>query len=184
MYSIWLLPAEKESQRFQKIIDTLSESFKTTAFEPHLTLYTNISKLTDELFYKISVLAALTNTFDISTDTLHISSDFYKALYVGIRNNKALQEIQQEIQNLFPDSNYEFQPHLSFLYGEFDEVLKKSKIESIKENLLNTFQANQIAIVQTKGDNKNWKVIETFDFHQLENSHLEFVFDTVKNLKI
>ncbi|MFK7947631.1 MAG: 2'-5' RNA ligase family protein [Saprospiraceae bacterium] len=184
MYSIWLLPSEKESKRFQKIIDTLSESFKTPVFEPHLTLYTSIPVLSDELFYKISVLAALTSVFDLSIVQLQTSSHYFKSLFSTIENNKTLQELQKEIENLFPNIEYNFQPHLSLLYGEVEDNLKNEKIESIQEKLINVFQVNRIAIVANQGEPNNWKIIETFDFHQTEDSHLEFVFETVKNLKV
>lgn len=184
MYSIWLLPAEKESKRFQKIINTLSESFKTPAFEPHITLMTSIPELTDDLFYQISVLAALTNTFDLSIEQINSSSEYFKSLFVEIRNNDSLHQLHQEITNLFHDIEYDFQPHVSLLYGEVEAETKQSKIEFCKENLISLFPITKIAIVHTQGDVKTWRIIESFDFHQAQNPHLDFVFDTVKNLKI
>lgn len=185
MYSIWLLPSETESQRYQQIISTLSQEFKAPVFEPHITLYTNIPTLTDELFYKISVLAALTNTFDVSINDFQTSTNYFKSLFVTIENKSILTELQQEVQNLFVDANYEFEPHLSLLYSDdAEETSKQSTIATIKAEFANTFKAMQIAIVTTKGDVNDWKILETFDLHETQNSHLEFVFDTVKNLKV
>ena len=184
MYSIWLLPSEKESKRFQKIIDILSELFKTPTFEPHITLYTHIPKLTDELFYNVSVLAALTNTFEVSIAEIQTSPKYYKSLFTNITFNHTLENLQQEVQNLFPGIDYDFLPHLSLLYGDIEEALKSEKIDAIREDLIQMFQVSRIAIVYTQGEVSDWKIIETFDFHLDENPHLEFIFDTVKNLKI
>lgn len=184
MYSIWLLPSEKDSKRFQKIIETLSQSFKTPTFEPHLTLCTNIPNITDDLFYQISVLAALTSTFEVYIGEAQTSPHYFKSLFVQVHANRTLQNLQQEIQNLFSDIEYDFFPHLSLLYGELKEEVKKSKINLVKEDLVAVFQASQIAIVDTEGEVANWKIVEIFNLHQEENLHLDFVFDTVKNLKV
>lgn len=184
MYSIWLLPSEKASNRFHKIISNLSESFKTPAFEPHITLLAFVPKLTDEMYYKISILAALTDEFELSLDNIEMTEAYFKSLFITLKDNSTLFKVQQEVQDLFAGIKYKFHPHLSLLYGQSDVAAKQSCVDEIRPQLTSHFKVSQIAIVKTTTDINSWKIIESFNLNEVQNPHLDFIIKTVENLKI
>jgi myosin heavy subunit len=100
MYSIWLMPSDRELMRYQNIISEFSEHFNTPVFEPHITLFSGIENLTDEIIYQVSVLAALTDIFDVTFDDFGLKSNYYKSIYLKPDSNQTLEKMNQELDSL------------------------------------------------------------------------------------
>ena len=167
MYSIWLLPDRITTERFQKIIEALSEMHQSPQFLPHITLLAGIESIDDTHFYKLSVLAALTQVFDVTVGELCQTNDYFKALYLNIDTNETLHNLQSEIACVFLDVKYEFLPHLSLLYKHLnDEQLHFNQLQT---QLSNIFQARNIVVVKTAGKVEDWKVIDAFQLHHKDD---------------
>lgn len=164
MYSLWLKPSIESFRRYQSIISELANFNKTPLFQPHLTLRVGIEEITDEKFYEISVLAALTKVFDVKSTALSIQDTYYKSLYAVVQNNDVLDNWNTEIQNLFPENNYSFQPHLSLIYSNLSKVQKLKIIQNQKKTYPKLIGLEGIQIVKTVGNPSDWEIIEYFPF--------------------
>jgi 2'-5' RNA ligase len=166
MYSLWLKPSIESFRRYQSIITDLSDIHQTQSFEPHITLMSGINDISDEAFYKISILAALIKVFDDNSTTLSMHNSYYKSLYATIQSNTTLDNLSAEIQALFPKNNYEFQPHLSLIYSDLTKVEKLKIIEHQKKFHPKLIGLEGIQIMKTIGASTDWETIEHFPFHE------------------
>ena len=179
MYSIWLFPDKIATERFQKVIESLSESHQSSIFKPHITLLSGIQAVDDLHYYKISVLAALTPVFDVSIGECSSTNLYFKALFLNIKPNESLNKLQSEVAAIFSAAAYEFTPHLSLLYADLKE--DNASVEVSKEVFANMFQASSIAIVETQGEVEDWKIVESFPLHQKDEVDVD---EVVRSLAI
>jgi 2'-5' RNA ligase len=177
MYSIWLMPSNKVSSYYSQIIQGLSEQFDTPYFEPHITLFSGIKTELDSVhFYNISVLAALTNTFDISLYKLCFKADYFRAFYLVANEHEMLNNLNKELQVIFPTvENVAFSPHLSLLYGEVDVAEKEALALSFGNHLFGKFEAKTIRIMRTEGEVELWEVVEEFPLHDPNDQTMDFI---------
>lgn len=183
MYSIWLMPSGREFERYNSIIKQLSQQFDTSSVEPHITLFTGIPSLSDTDFYQISVLAALTTSFDVTLSQLDSTDDFYKAFFLKATNSDILTNLNKELKELFTNINYDFQPHLSLLYHSISAT-EQAELKARFHNICGIFEATHISIVKTQGVVDNWKIIETFPFHKTDTTQLNLISDVVEELTV
>jgi 2'-5' RNA ligase len=180
MYSIWLIPSDKELMRYQDIIDEFSLQFDTSGFEPHITLFTGIETLTDDLIYQTSVLAALTDTFELMFRELALKNNYFQAIYLKPDLNDSLSKMNEELTDLFPSVNYSFKPHLSLLYGNISKENKEDYLRQFDSTILGNFHATTLRIMRTSGEVEMWSVIEDFPLHHKNQSYLNLISDMVE----
>ncbi|MFT5835014.1 MAG: 2'-5' RNA ligase [Cognaticolwellia sp.] len=180
MYSIWLMPSDRELMRYQNIISEFSEHFNTPVFEPHITLFSGIENLTDEIIYQVSVLAALTDIFDVTFDDFGLKSNYYKSIYLKPDSNQTLEKMNQELQEIFSDISYSFKPHLSLLYSEISKKEKQDLLHQTTKIILGRFQATTLRIMKTDGEVKTWKAIEDFPLHSRNQTFLNLISEMVE----
>lgn len=178
MYSIWLMPDKLATERFQKVIASLSEIHQSPIFTPHITLLSGIQEVNDLHYYKISVLAALTQAFDVLIGKLSSTSFYYKALFLNTQRNEQLYKLQSEVAAIFPAVAYEFAPHLSLLYTNIKE--DSARVEVPKDEFANMLQAASIAVVKTEGKVEDWKVEDSFVLHQKEDFDMSELVQSLK----
>jgi 2'-5' RNA ligase len=184
MYSIWLMPSDKELMRYQEIIDEFSLRFDTPGFEPHITLFTGIETLTDDLIYQISVLAALTDTFELMFKELALKNNYFQAIYLKPDFNNSLSTMNEELTVLFPSVNYAFKPHLSLLYGNISKENKEDYLRQFDSTILGSFHATTLRIMKTVGEVEMWQVIEDFPLHHKNQSYLNLITSTVEKAMV
>ena len=180
MYSIWLMPSDRELMRYHNIISEFSEHFNTPVFEPHITLFSGIENLTDEIIYQVSVLAALTDIFDVTFDDFGLKSNYYKSIYLKPDSNETLEKMNQELQEIFSDISYSFKPHLSLLYSEISKKEKQDLLHQTTKTILGRFQATTLRIMKTDGEVKTWKAIEDFPLHSRNQTFLNLISEMVE----
>ena len=180
MYSIWLMPSDRELVRYQNIIDEFSLQFDTAGFEPHITLFTGIETLTDEIIYQISVLAALTDSFELIFNELCLKNNYFQAIYLKPDFNDALLKMNEELTILFPSVNYIFKPHLSLLYGNISKENKEDFLKQSDSTILGNFHATTLRIIKTSGEVEMWQTIEDFPLFHKDESYLNLISDVVE----
>ena len=184
MYSIWLMPSDKELMRYQDIIDEFSLQFDTPGFEPHITLFTGIETLTDDLVYQISVLAALTDTFELIFKELALKNNYFQAIYLKPDLNDSLSKMNEELTALFPAVNYAFKPHLSLLYGNISKEKKEEYLQQFDSPILGNFHATTLRIMKTVGEVEMWQIIEDFPLHHKNQAYLNLISDMVQKTRV
>jgi len=165
MYSLWLKPSIESFRRYQSIISSLSDIHQTPKFEPHITLNSEIDELSDENFYQLSVLAALTKVFDVKSTALSIQNNYYQSLYAVIQSNPPLKALRAEFENLFPNKTDSFQPHLSLIYSNLPKVKKLKIIQNQRKSYPKLIGLEGIQVMKTVGKPENWEIVEYFPFY-------------------
>lgn len=180
MYSIWLMPSDRELMRYQEIIDEFSLQFDSPGFEPHIALFSGIEELADETMYQISVLAALTDIFDLTLSELALKNNYYQALYLKPNANDVLVKLNEELATLFPLVNYTFKPHLSLLYGNISRENKEAFLKQSDSTILGNFQAMTLRVVKTVGEVEMWQTVEEFPLYHKDQSFLNLISEVVE----
>jgi 2'-5' RNA ligase len=184
MYSIWLMPSDKELMRYQDIIDEFSLQFDTAGFEPHITLFTGIETLTDDLIYQVSVLAALTDTFELVFNELALKNNYFKAIYLKPDLDDSLIKMNEELMALFPSVHYTFKPHLALLYGNVSKENKEDFLQQVDNPILGNFHATTLRIMKTVGEVEMWQTIEDFPLHHKNQAYLDLISDMVQKTRV
>jgi hypothetical protein len=175
MYSIWLRPSAPFTYR--QIIQNWGESFGTPVFEPHITLFSGIDDISDELFYQLGVLAALNTSFELRPKEVLSRADYFRALYLSFETTPPLKNIYAELQTLFPHVRYPFEPHLSLLYGEIEAAEKRRLLTPDLMRHLQTlsFSAQTISIMDISDEPEMWFSVEDFPLFQPDDEQFEVI---------
>ena len=159
MISLWLSPNDTDLKAYQNVIQSLSERFGTSVFEPHITLHPFIEwnetiekRFVEEFSNQIPMNLLLSD--------LNTSYSFYQCLYLKAEKQPFLNQLWHSTVDFFKIENDDYMPHLSLLYGDFDKKVIQSLIQSYKTSLDGEVIFNQIKIVKTGHDIEQWKTIK------------------------
>lgn len=136
IHSIWLMPASREQDRLQRLIDELADRFGSPRFQPHLTLAGDIEKSVEDLAPAVARIAEGIDPFEAEVTGIGVSDLFFQSFYARFAADKALLELKRRaIETVLPGDIAEFMPHISLGYG-LDETLEKREAVVDAENLL------------------------------------------------
>lgn len=163
-YSIWLIPRDKTFKRLSDLIKKLSVQYKTPHFEPHVTLLGGIIGSQDEIVDKTKELASKIRPYEIQLSGVDYLDYYFKLLFLKVKKARLVMGVNQKAREVFNMTNEEkYAPHLSLIYGNFLESVKKEIIKSRKlENLEFSFTVDRVHLYRTEGEVKDWRKIEEF----------------------
>ena len=159
-WSVWLLPQAKDNKIFTEYIRFYSKLYATDRFLPHVTLFGRMN-VNPELFYSFFNRVKSESEIDnVQTLKIKIGDPPWKRMYIQLSLKKNLVELQKKIDKKFNRyCNYEFDPHVSLVYGNFTPDKKDISLISHQEMI----SFSSIAIVNTPNEIKNWNIIQKFD---------------------
>lgn len=132
LYSFWLCPSQEDSQYLGTIINNLSNEFKSTPFSPHITLYGIVLLSKENGIEIINTAAQSHHPISVEMEYLASSEDFFKTVYLQIKQKRELVELQDSIKKcLKTHIDYLLSPHISLIYHSL--LLDQKK--HIKETL-------------------------------------------------
>ena len=160
MYSIWLLPHTDKHKDLIQLIIKLGQENNGPCFSPHITLLAGVHGSEKELITKTSELAAKMKVLPVKTNAVETQDSFYKSLYLKIAETKPLLEGRQQAQSLFNlKPADEFMPHLSLLYGDQSELVKKRIIARLKDKTRLDLLIDRVTLVSTIGPPEKWAIV-------------------------
>ena len=160
----WLCPAEPVRSRFAELIGNLATQFEAPVFEPHVTIY--VAKAERE--NPGAVLKELVKgrePFRLTIRGLNYSENFTKTLYVQFAPNPELARLSEDLRRASVSRNdYELNPHLSLIYKEMDEEMKRRLAGSITLSFTEvTFDGVKAIIspaeIKSREDVEAWRVV-------------------------
>lgn len=161
-YSIWFIPDGKTFKILSKVISNLSKKYSSPFFDPHITLLGGIEKSEDEVIEKTQKLALKIKPFEIKLLGINFSDDFLKALFLEVKSTKAIMTANKLSQEIFKVDEL-YQPHLSLIYGNFPEKVKKDMIKRLNNKIVDlTFVVDKVYLYGVEGEIKDWKKIAEF----------------------
>ena len=161
-WSMWLLPDNRETGKYKRIIDKLSLRTGLPSFEPHLTLFGWIYANPEPLFEFFKNLANEQETISTRIKKIKFGTSYWKSLYIDIEKDTSLEALQKQmIAPINHLRDYLFDPHLSLAYGDADEMRCLTKGIHLERFI----SFNSVAIVFVPDNVDEWKIINKFEFN-------------------
>ena len=161
-WSLWLLPDNRENEKYARIIKELSLRTGLPFFEPHLTLFGRINANPEPLFEFFKNMANKQKTISTKIKKIRFGTSHWKSFYIDIEKNASLESLQKQM--ITPISHlrdYIFDPHMSLAYGDED----KMRYLNIEIDIERYICFSSVAIVFVPDNVDEWKIINKFEFN-------------------
>jgi len=161
-YSIWLIPSSESNDLLGRLIKKTCSYFSCSIFSPHCTLIGGLKKPILGIIDLVDSCRKKSTELSCETNGLKIGEPPWKVFYIDLRSNSKIFDIQKYFSNrISSDIDYSFDPHLSLVYGRFNDKDLKGRIKNI--HIPKMIKFDRIAIANTKGEIKDWSLVyETF----------------------
>jgi len=164
LVSIWLIPAPKDAQYIQAIINNLAATYQAPVFDSHCTLYSSTDLPAAELKQILEQSANNMKSFYVKKAAISHTKNIWKTIFIELLRSPELEQLQQAVISQFPKGQpYEFLPHISLLYKEIPDKKKEDIIRNLQ--VKNSFKMDKIAAVRTGPNVDNWATVVEIPFH-------------------
>lgn len=170
-YSLWITPTGSKGRRLQNIVDTLADRYDAPHFIPHITIVANIFIETpaqySELYKKASHFASSIAPFELSLDRFGYTDEEFRSLFLLVQPSTALEDVYAAAGIHFSqveNEHFRTMPHLSILYGEFDNSIKRKIINDPKTQTIAhmTFLVDAFDLYLTNSPIESWQQKDRF----------------------
>ena len=162
--SFWLVPAQPDKSRLQRIIFALANRFDGPRFEPHVTIYSGPRAREHDATRMLASAAQGVSEMVLSASGVESSGDFTKTLFLQFAPDDRLLQLHRELRRLSRDSSdYELSPHLSLLYANLPLETKAALARelmyppAIRFNMMKAIVS--ASPTQTRADVEAWRVV-------------------------
>lgn len=155
-----------DDMKFLKVLQSeLFEYFKSPFFEIHLTLHGPIVDKKELDIEKILELKNKFTSFEIEALNYAISNNIYTSLFIDIAKTNNLTLLKKYLnKEIFIQNQTSFKPHISLIYGDFNENKKKNIIKSLPKIKGKKFKIKNLAIADVNENTNKWNIIEKIYF--------------------
>ena len=160
LFSLWLIPPKELTKKYTDIIIKLGNKHNAPVFSPHITLLGNI-KNKKTILLKTSQMVQIIKPFTIKLTNVSYLNEYYKCVFLLAKKSKELINTNDIAKRIFYRENEEFIPHLSLMYGKYDEKTKK-EIAAKLGTFNDSFTIDKIAVVTAGDIPKDWNIVKEF----------------------
>ncbi len=152
IYSIWIKSKNNSLDKAKEIINEIAEKEKSTPFNPHVTLVTNMYSLdkAEKIFEMINK-----NKIIINFDTVGIGSTYFQRLFLTASDNFPFFNAVSSIE-AWPSL---WVPHLSLFYG--NQLPLNFSTDEINNSLPIQGVFDTIELYITGPDVSKWKEVKS-----------------------
>ncbi len=162
-FSLWIMPEGKIYEQLSSLIASLSKRYNAPLFEPHITLLGPVEEERETAISKTSLLASSLTSFEVKLENPSYLNEYFRCVFLKVENSLPLQEANKKAQEVFNHKQEFFFPHLSLLYGNYSESLKKKIVEEIDDKYSFSFKVNAIHLFSTPlGAPEKWGRVGRF----------------------
>lgn len=163
-YALFLIPQGKVYKNLVHIISNLAQTYYVPLFEPHVTLLGYIMDSPEQVVDKTKKLASMIKPYEIELSKINFLDDYLRCLFIEAKKTKLVIEANQKARQVFnQETNQKYLPHLSLMYGDFLESLKKEIVKNYQlDDLKLSFMVDRIYLYNTDGEIKDWKKVAEF----------------------
>lgn len=165
LYSLLTNPPERIFSKLKAKIDELSDKYNGPKFDPHLTILGNIEGELSDIEEKVKTLASGLQTLELELSETSFSTTYFQNVFVRVKSNAALMNLNLKAKELFGMENNVFMPHVSLLYGDQDMKTREeavSEIEIEKES----FIVDKFVIITSGNDPNTWEIVSEIRFNE------------------
>ena len=162
-YSLWLMPKGKVCDRLTRTLQHLSMQHNAPEFPPHVTLLGSCVGKRGEMMRRASRLAANLRPLTIRLGKIDFRDEHFRCLFVHAGPKDPLWKAYQVACRQFgrmPEPD--FMPHLSLLYGNFPQALKKEALAELGPRLATQFKVRSLHLFKTDGEVREWHEVANF----------------------
>jgi len=168
-FSLWLRPHGDVAFALQQRIDELADKYGTPSFEPHVTLLGGLTGRETGLIQLTDTLASYLHPFELKLTEAGIGNTYYRSLFACGKETEVLLKARENARRLFDvdvgkNSEDDYFPHLSLLYGELSRDEKQRILNVIGRKFYITFTVQNLLLVKTTGKPDRWKKIHSSEF--------------------
>ena len=146
--SVWIPVAGPALDKVQHVIHVVHRRGGGPGFHPHLTLLSGAETTQADAELKLKHLALQVRPFEIKLGRVEWRNEYFRCLYVSAAMSEALAAARRAAYEVFemnPPPPYE--PHVSLLYGNLDEALKKELAQEAGGSVDVAFEAAGVQLV-------------------------------------
>jgi hypothetical protein len=146
--SLWISPSGEALNKIQHTMHLMHRRGGGPHLRPHVTLLSGIERTQASAELKLKHLAVRIKPFTIELGRIEWRNDFFRCFYAAATLSEELATAQRaahEVFEMMPPVPYE--PHLSLLYGNVDEALKKELAAEIGGRVDVSFTATALQLV-------------------------------------
>lgn len=172
----WLMPSDRDRSPFQKMINTLANTYGAPVFEPHVTIFVGERSDNESPGDVIDEATAGMEGVWLRIDRIRHTSDFTKTLFVQFHPSHRLSALSDALrQRSAKPSDYVLDPHLSLIYHSMSEAEKEKVAASliIPEPDIYFDEVRAIATpmsVRDRQDVESWKLLYRKRLEAVESS--------------
>jgi hypothetical protein len=160
--SVWLPPTGDAIDKINDAIRRVHKKAGGPHVRPHVSLLGGIESTIDDVETKLKKLALRVKPFTIRLTTIDWRDEYFRAFFATVKLTpelEAAKRLAHEVFQMLPPDPFE--PHVSLLYGDFDESLKKKLAEELGGRLEVSFSATTVQVVNATADRpvEDWKVL-------------------------
>ena len=162
-WSLWLVPEGELYQRLADTITRLADEYGAPCFEPHVTLAGVLAGTEAELRERSARLAEAMVPCPIELASPDYTNTYFQCLFLRVEPTVELLEAHRQARAIFSmETEPEYRPHISLMYGEYPEDLKRGIITGLGDELQGAFTAAQFHLYDTGGSPPSWQRVDTF----------------------
>ena len=147
--SVWLRPQGDALDQIQKVTRLAHRhGGGGPQLPPHVTLLFGMETTRASAEVKLKHLAARMQPFTITLGKIEWRQDYFHCLYAAVEPSKELAAAQRDAYDAFEMKPAPpFEPHLSLLYGNIDEAVKKKLAAECGGKLDVAFEVHAVHLV-------------------------------------
>ena len=164
-YSLWLMPTRNESKYWRSVIASLAQCFEASVFEPHITLLGTISADFAELDRWANNITSKMAILQLTINRPTTLDSYYRCLFMEIYQSQELHTLRRQAIQHFDYKVEKYYPHMSLLYGQYDQRRKDIVIEELQEsNYRKTLHIGRIVVMKISDRVEDWKIAKEYPF--------------------
>lgn len=136
-FSLWLEPSGEDYERINSFASNLQKIAGSPNFVPHVTLLANIPLPQNEIGSLLKEFPP-SKSFEIKFKNISTGDNPLKSLFLECFESPELMELNRTAQKIY-GMELIYQPHMSLMYGNMDEKLKRELVEKIQTKDLGFF---------------------------------------------
>lgn len=151
------MPEAGAADELRALIAALAREFASVPFEPHVTLLGGIHGAAASLGGPLRALAAQSQAMTVRLADIHYRPAYFRCLTIEVEANAALARARGLARSLFRhDPVGAFEPHVSLLYGDMPEALKRDIAARLATRLPRTLRLDRVALYDLAGSADTW----------------------------
>lgn len=166
-YAIWLVPRGETNNRISKIINELSDTYKSPKFVPHVCLVGGFFGDENNLINNTKILSMKLNTFNVRLTDVSCLDEFFRSVFILVEKTPEFMHAYEAARSVFncygglynPEN---YMPHLSLIYANLGMNEKECIMDKIGRSFNISFKADNLHLFHSNERDKEWTKICEF----------------------